>query len=104
MGALGTALVIDCIAIYLGAGMDTKDHSRGARKANHYRRIKATLPTLRFLREHKLLMAYTSRHSAKYPPPTIFRDHALEAKAKGMNKGVRNIFHPLAPVTPAWLR
>ena len=32
--------------------------------------IETTLPTLRFLRENKLLIAYTSPHLAKYPPNT----------------------------------
>jgi iron(III) transport system substrate-binding protein len=32
--------------------------------------IETTLPTLRFLRENKLLIAFTSPHLAKYPPAT----------------------------------
>jgi len=39
--------------------------------------IETTLPTLRFLRENKLLIAYTSPHLAKYPA------HAKESAGKG---------------------
>jgi iron(III) transport system substrate-binding protein len=40
--------------------------------------IETTLPTLRFLRENKLLIAYTSPHLAKYPPNT------KESAARGL--------------------
>ncbi len=40
--------------------------------------IETTLPTLRFLRENKLLIAYTSPHLAKYPP------HTKEGAARGL--------------------
>ena len=40
--------------------------------------IETTLPTLRFLRESKLLIPYTSVHLAKYPA------HAKESAAKGL--------------------
>lgn len=40
--------------------------------------VETTLPTLRYLREIKLLMAYTSAHLAKYPA------HAKEPAAKGL--------------------